>query len=102
MLGCGSMYGVLNLMSEQGLDIWRTASVLGYSLLPLVGLSGVSAFYPLKDIMGGFTLAVVAVGWCTLAASGMFVSALRMDEQRALVAYPVALIYATFAIITVF
>jgi len=101
VLGCICMYTVLNLMSEQGPDVWRTTSVLGYCLLPMVGLSGVSTMYPLNDKIG-IVLAVLAVLWCTAAASGMFVAALRMDEQRGLVAYPVFLLYAIFAIMTVF
>jgi protein YIPF5/7 len=32
----------------------------------------------------------------------MFVSVLKMHEQRLLVAYPVALLYASFALLTVF
>lgn len=33
------MYALLNLMSESGIDAYRTASVLGYCILPLVLLS---------------------------------------------------------------
>lgn len=38
-LGVLSMYFLLNLMADLGLDVWRTASVLGYCLLPMVLLS---------------------------------------------------------------
>ncbi|KAJ1328813.1 hypothetical protein BSLG_009900 [Batrachochytrium salamandrivorans] len=34
-LGWLSMYAILNLMSETGIDGYRTASVLGYALLPM-------------------------------------------------------------------
>ena len=37
------MYLILNLMAETGIDVLRTASVLGYSLLPMVLLSIFSA-----------------------------------------------------------
>ncbi|KAJ3046532.1 Protein yipf5, partial [Rhizophlyctis rosea] len=42
MLGWASMYTILNLMSETGIDGYRTASVLGYCLLPMVLLSVIS------------------------------------------------------------
>lgn len=32
------MYTLLNMMSVRGIDAYRTASVLGYCLLPMVGL----------------------------------------------------------------
>jgi hypothetical protein len=48
VMGCLATYAVLNLMSEPGADISRTASVLGYSLLPMVVLSGISTGFPLK------------------------------------------------------
>ncbi|CEG75628.1 Putative Yip1 domain family, member 5 [Rhizopus microsporus] len=43
VLGVLSIYLILNLMSENGIDGSRTASVLGYCLLPMVMLSGLSA-----------------------------------------------------------
>lgn len=41
---CGTVgiYAILNLMSESGIDIYRTASVLGYCLLPMILLSFLS------------------------------------------------------------
>lgn len=38
LLGITAIYTLLNLMSERGIDAYRTASVLGYCLLPMVGL----------------------------------------------------------------
>ena len=39
MLGCLSVYVIMNLMSNKGVDVYKTASVLGYCLLPMVLLS---------------------------------------------------------------
>ena len=39
LLGVVSIYSLLNLMSPSGIDAYRTASVLGYCLLPLVIIS---------------------------------------------------------------
>lgn len=40
-LGTTAIYLLLNVMSETGIDAYRTASVLGYCLLPMVGLGGI-------------------------------------------------------------
>lgn len=42
LLGAVSIYTLLNLMSEGGIDAYRVASVLGYCLLPLCILSTAS------------------------------------------------------------
>jgi hypothetical protein len=48
LMGWISIYTVLNLMSESGIDMLRTASVLGYCLLPMVLLSCLSFVVPLQ------------------------------------------------------
>ena len=47
-------------------------------------------------------LSVASILWCTYSASTMFVTVLSMKDQRLLVAYPVGLFYACFALMTVF
>ena len=105
-IGCLAIYGLLNLMSEQGIDISRTVSVLGYCLLPIVGLSAVNVLLTVLQITVKQTMTVVlgsaCIFWCTYIASLMFVNVLGMNEQRLLVAYPVGLVYTCFALITVF
>ncbi|KAJ3300844.1 hypothetical protein HK104_000038 [Borealophlyctis nickersoniae] len=100
MLGWFSMWGILNLMSETGIDGYRTASVLGYCLLPMVLLSMISAL--LSGHVAGLILSALSVLWCTHSASLMFVTVLSMSEQRLLVAYPVGLLYSAFALLAVF
>ncbi|KAI9294551.1 Yip1-domain-containing protein [Neoconidiobolus thromboides FSU 785] len=101
MLGWISMYGILNLMSEQGVDLIRTASVLGYCLLPIVFLGLIGLVLDLNSIIGAF-LAPVIITWATYAASTIFVTVLHMQNQRLLVAYPIALLYTCFSLITIF
>ncbi|KAI7871020.1 hypothetical protein BDF14DRAFT_1767567 [Spinellus fusiger] len=101
VLGVVSIYLILNLMSESGVDWTRTASVLGYCLLPMVMLSGFSVVITLGTVVGA-VLSVLSILWCTYSSSGMFTSVLHMSEQRYLVAYPVGLFYASFALMTVF
>ncbi|CAG8644987.1 12925_t:CDS:2 [Funneliformis caledonium] len=101
LLGWVSIYMILNLMSESGVDGYRTASVLGYCLLPLVLLSCVGVAFPLSG-PPGLVASALAIIWCTYSSSTMFVTVLQMSEQRILVAYPVGLLYACFALMTIF
>ncbi|XP_055936175.1 protein YIPF5-like [Argiope bruennichi] len=100
VLGCFSMYSLLNLMSESGVSMGCTISVLGYCLLPMVVLSGISVL-SLKGTLCTI-LTFVAVSWCSFSASKLFVAALAMDHQQPLVAYPCALLYGVFALLTIF
>ncbi|KAB5595119.1 Protein YIPF5 [Ceratobasidium theobromae] len=101
VFGAGSLYTLLNLMSESGIDAYRVASVLGYCLLPMVGVGALSVCFVLDGAIG-YLLSILSVIWCTYAASGIFVAVLRMSDQRLLVAYPVGLLYGCFALFSVF
>ncbi|KAF8910390.1 Yip1-domain-containing protein [Mucidula mucida] len=101
LFGSFSIYALLNLMSEKGIDAYRTASVLGYCILPMVGVGAVSIMIALDDVFG-YILALLSIIWCTYSASGIFVAVLRMSDQRLLVAYPVGLLYGCFALLSVF
>ena len=104
LLGCLSMYALLNLMAppEVPLSVACTVSVLGYCLLPMVLLSGVSVLISLKSGFIGTVLVTLTVSWCSLSASKLFVTALQMHNQQPLVLYPCVLVYGVFALITVF
>ncbi|KAG6332932.1 hypothetical protein ID866_6158 [Astraeus odoratus] len=101
LLGSISIYTLLNLMSDKGIDVYRVVSVLGYCLLPMVGVGAVSVIVTLDGLLG-YMLSILSIAWCTYAASGIFVAVLRMSDQRLLVAYPVALLYGCFALLSVF
>ncbi|EAU91799.1 Yip1 domain family protein [Coprinopsis cinerea okayama7 len=101
LFGSVSMYLLLNLMSARGIDAYRVASVLGYCLLPMVGVGLISVMIALDGTFG-YLLTILSILWCTYAASGIFVAVLQMSEQRLLVAYPVGLLYGCFALLTVF
>lgn len=79
----------------------RSASVLGYCLLPLVATSLVGIVMPM-DTPLGIILTSAAIVWCTYSASGMFCAVGRMRGMRGLVAYPLALFYVGFGIMGVF
>ncbi|KAL2162281.1 hypothetical protein VTH06DRAFT_7194 [Thermothelomyces fergusii] len=86
---------------SSSLTFARSASVLGYCLLPLVATSLVGIFLPM-DKPAGIALSGAAIVWCTWSASGIFCAVGGMRGMRALVAYPLALFYVGFGIIAVF
>ncbi|CAG2103583.1 unnamed protein product [Medioppia subpectinata] len=102
-LGCLSIYSLLNLMATPDIfiSIACTVSVLGYCLLPMVVLSGLSVIFSLKALIGTIS-ALLAITWCAMSASKLFVIALTLHNQQALIAYPCALLYGVFALLTVF
>ncbi|XP_069057856.1 protein YIPF7 [Pleurodeles waltl] len=100
-LGCLGIHTLLNLMSFTNVSIGCVASVLGYCLLPMVVLSSCAVFFSLQGMLGTL-LAIVIIGWCSLSASKIFISTLAMEGQQLLIAYPCALLYGLFALLTVF
>jgi len=103
IVGCLSVYFIFNLMSTRGIDLYRSTSVLGYSLLPIVILSFLA---PIK-YMGSlrFLLAPVATAciiWSSSTATKIFVAVLQLQHQFWLIFYPIALLYTSFVIITIF
>lgn len=79
----------------------RSASVLGYCLLPLVVISLVGIVVPM-DSVPGYILSTAAIVWCTYSSSGMFCAVGRMKSMRGLVAYPLGLFYVGFGIMCIF
>ncbi|XP_061102702.1 protein YIPF5-like [Conger conger] len=100
-MGCLGLYSLLSLMSLVCISYGCVASVLGYCLLPMVGLSTFAIFFSLQGILGTL-FALLVIGWCSLSASKIFISTLEMEGQQLLVAYPCALLYGVFALLTVF
>uniref|UniRef100_A0A2K6CQC7 Protein YIPF n=1 Tax=Macaca nemestrina TaxID=9545 RepID=A0A2K6CQC7_MACNE len=100
-IGCLVIHALLNLMSSSGVSYGCVASVLGYCLLPMVILSGCAMFFSLQGTFGTVS-SLVIIGWCSLSASKIFIAALHMEGQQLLVAYPCALLYGLFALLTIF
>ncbi|XP_061842689.1 protein YIPF5-like isoform X2 [Nerophis lumbriciformis] len=99
--GCIVMYTLLSLMSAMSVSFGCVASVLGYCLLPMAALSAFAVVYSLQGVLGT-VLALLVICWCSFSASKIFTSTLAMDGQQLLVAYPCALLYGLFALLTVF
>jgi len=96
------MWALLKMMAPQeGPSSGCVASILGYCLLPIVGLSAISIIFSLQGTFG-FICSSISVFWCSWSASKLFCSALNMKGEQALVAYPCAMLYGVFALLTVF
>jgi hypothetical protein len=105
LFGCLAMTVVLNLMSPQGaVSIWTVTSILGYCLLPVNILALVKIL--LVNIANLSTLGricgVLTVVWSTTASTRLLEVGCGMRDQRYLIAYPIALLYSAFVLITIF
>lgn len=101
LLGCITLHTILTLMATTSSSFSRTASVLGYCLLPIVATSCLGMAISMDGLFGYVTTSI-AIAWSTFSASAIFVAVLQMSEMRLLVAYPVALFYSIFALLTLF
>eukprot|EP00042_Codosiga_hollandica_P058885 m.894841 g.894841 ORF g.894841 m.894841 type:complete len:215 (-) comp59989_c0_seq8:2186-2830(-) len=101
LIGCLGLWAILSLMSSNSVSLGLTASVLGYCLLPMVALAGISLLLPMTGIIGTI-LSVASICWCAYSAAKMFAAGLNMFDQRLLIAYPCLLLYGVFALMTVF
>lgn len=99
----------------------RSASVLGYCLLPLVLVAILGIVVPLDGFFG-YLLTSLAIVWCSYSSSSMFTvvgeypwefgkermeneeltCTGRMTSMRGLVAYPMVLFYGSFGIMAIF
>ncbi|XP_063912135.1 protein YIPF5-like [Zophobas morio] len=102
VVSCVLMYCLLSLMfSEHVFPVTTVASVLGYSLVPIVALSAFGIFYPLRSLVG-ITLATSSVIWSSMSASRLFVTVPGKWKQQPLVAYPCAVVAAIYVLILMF
>ena len=104
LFGCFALALVLNLMSpNDAISVWTVTSILGYALLPVNALAGINVLLRISRLgVFGVVLAAIVIIWCTIASTRLFEGGCGLRDQRYLVAYPVALIYSAFVIITIF
>ena len=106
LFGCLSMTIILNLMTPQStaISMWTVTSILGYALLPVNLLAAIKLLLlpmvSLTPVARG--LGITTVLWSTLAATRLLEQGCGMRDQRYLVAYPIALLYSAFVMITIF
>mmetsp|Transcript_1829 Transcript_1829/g.5829 ORF Transcript_1829/g.5829 Transcript_1829/m.5829 type:complete len:254 (-) Transcript_1829:74-835(-) len=103
---CASLLAwlLINLLAAHGgISLAAVVSVLGYNLLPSVLLAILAVFWSsLSSSTMGIVAVAIATAWCTLGATRMLNASLDLAHQRALVAYPIALIYACFNLLATF
>jgi hypothetical protein len=85
----------------QYVELYKTISILGYSLLPFVFLATIAIFLDLHNILGG-TISFLMIIWSTVTASRYFEHGLEMEDKKYLIAYPISLFYFVFLLLTVF
>lgn len=87
--------------SQKYITISSIASILGYSILPIVWLSVPGIFISLNNKIG-IILGIGAVILSTTAASRIFCIMTGDKHQRILIAYPCALVYVIFSLLVLF
>ena len=93
---------LLNLMSQVNqIDYIRTLSIVGYSMIPMVGLAGISVAANLRGWFGVFC-GISAIAWCTQTSTRFFMASLGMIESKWLISYLVCMYYCIFVLVTVF
>jgi len=105
LFGCFAMTLILNLMSPQdAISVWTVTSILGYALLPVNVLAFLKIFLVNLGRMEtmGRILGIVTVLWCTVASTRLMEQGCGMRDQRYLIAYPIAMLYSAFVLITIF
>ncbi|XP_058117472.1 protein YIPF5 homolog [Anopheles ziemanni] len=98
------MFCLISLMcnvADSKVTVSAVASVLGYSMLPIVGLSIVGVFVTLNNAYG-MAIAGAAIFLATMSSSKMFCLMTGDPHQRYLIAYPSALLYAIFSLLVLF
>ncbi|ODV58572.1 transporter YIP1 [Ascoidea rubescens DSM 1968] len=83
------------------LDFAKSASIIGYCLLPLVFVSFLGVFISLDNFFG-YLLGAICTVWSTYSASGFFVLTLKLQNIRFLTAYPLGLFYSIFTLMAIF
>ncbi|XP_053677873.1 protein YIPF5 homolog [Anopheles nili] len=98
------MFCLITLMCnvvESHVTLSAVASVLGYSILPIVFLSMIGVFARLDNFYG-MVVGGAAILLATMSSSRMFCTMTGDPHQRYLVAYPCALLFATFSLLVLF
>jgi hypothetical protein len=95
--------------NSASISVWATTSILGYALLPVNVLAGVKILFALLLLQHVALvvrlqrlLGVLTVVWSTAASTRLLEVGCGMRHQRYLIAYPIALLYSAFVLLTIF
>lgn len=113
-LACQSSYILLKLLSDSSsntISLTSVMSILGYSMIPLLFLCLFSLvlsitfsflFVFISSNILGWIVSVLCILWSSFSASRFIELLLGSTDQRYIIMYPLVLLYAVFALITVF
>lgn len=88
--------------TSNSISLDRCLSICGYSMFPLVFLSFFCLFFNVRASFMGIFMILFFILWSAFSACRGFEVTLAMREQRYLIAYPALLLYACFALLTIF
>mmetsp|Transcript_12059 Transcript_12059/g.44035 ORF Transcript_12059/g.44035 Transcript_12059/m.44035 type:complete len:248 (-) Transcript_12059:886-1629(-) len=103
-IGVFSIYSVLNLIvgPSHQVDFVKISSVLGYSLLPVV-LAAATSPVLRKGSVSLLVISVIGILWATRNAVVLLPALIPgLQQQKALIAYPIALLYTLISLLTIF
>lgn len=83
------------------MELYKTISILGYSLLPFTFLALLAVFAELNGV-AGYVASAMMILWSTVTATRYFEYGLDMEDKKYLIAYPISLFYFVFMLLTVF
>lgn len=98
------LYIMFNMLAGRNgnLDLYRSVSLIGYCMLPMVIFSALALLLPHLRIVY-FTLGAVFVFWSTRVCTRFLVELASCgDEHRVLIAYVCFLIYSLFSLLIIF
>ena len=107
-IGTFLIYLLVNLVIRQKyFSLYHTMSSLGYALAPIVVLSLVSTcvhleYASLTSNKLGLLVGLVFILWSAATATKLIDTAVKVENQRWLIAYPILLFYTTFSILVIF
>ena len=98
-----AMYWLLNQLAAhgEGIELYRTGSVVGYRMLPLCLPAAPPSFC--RGCRSRASAGVLVM-WCTSKATAQFMRSLPQSSEgkRLVVAYPCFTLYCLFALLSVF
>lgn len=103
VVGTMAVYSVLSLLAGKGdaVDFYTCTSLVGYCMLPLLAPAALALLIPHGAVLN--TVALGAATWGAGVGSSHFCTIVKpFAGQRALVAAPLALLYAAFTTLIVF
>eukprot|EP00831_Metopus_contortus_P015984 TRINITY_DN16655_c0_g1_i2.p1 TRINITY_DN16655_c0_g1~~TRINITY_DN16655_c0_g1_i2.p1 ORF type:complete len:261 (+),score=44.78 TRINITY_DN16655_c0_g1_i2:123-905(+) len=102
IFGSLGIWALINLIStDNSFDLYSTTSILGYCLLPIAIISILPLAFRGVSIWAFFACPV-AILWSTHSATTIIELTASLKEQKWLLAYPIALFYASFVLIAIF